>query len=285
MRSEETPLGDVLARAMKNAGLVLGYKHMCRWCKKTRPHEEEHPDCEPRHCPQCERKLWPKAIKRTLRFHDLRHTTASLLLAAGVDLFAVQKILRHTDPKVTSEVYAHLVPGYLHGAVDKLVLTPPNDPEISRGVTRDPARFGAPVVRAPSKSTSLQSIAPKKIPNIGDLVRRAWQESNLRPAASKLGHLGVLQCPAVYQIVCLRPLTPTTSNKKGRVGTTNHAPLATTLPQSQQLRPARWADRFSGNRAPPRRRKGQTGRKQRKPVARFELLTFRCFPICFHLPR
>jgi len=33
--------------------------------------------------------------------HDTRHTTATLLLGAGADLYAVARILRHTDPKVT----------------------------------------------------------------------------------------------------------------------------------------------------------------------------------------
>jgi hypothetical protein len=42
------------------------------------------------------------------RFHDLRHSTATLILEAGVPLATVQKFLRHTDPKITSEVYGHI---------------------------------------------------------------------------------------------------------------------------------------------------------------------------------
>jgi integrase len=53
-------------------------------------------------------KLWPRAFPRTLRFHDLRHTTATLLLKAGVPLATVQRILRHSDPAITTEVYGHL---------------------------------------------------------------------------------------------------------------------------------------------------------------------------------
>jgi len=64
--------------------------------------------------------LWAKALPRRFRLHDTRHTTATLLLSAGVDLYAVARILRHTDPKVTFETYAHLVPGYLHAQIDRL---------------------------------------------------------------------------------------------------------------------------------------------------------------------
>src|SRR5204863_315211 len=84
------------------------------------PHEERHADCDRRRCPRCKMLLWAKAVPRRFRLHDTRHTTATLLLAAGVDLYAVARILRHTDPKVTFETYAHLVPGYLHAQIDRL---------------------------------------------------------------------------------------------------------------------------------------------------------------------
>ena len=61
-----------------------------------------------------------QALPRRFRLHDTRHTTATLLLAAGVDLYAVARILRHSDPKITFETYAHLVPGYLHAQIDRL---------------------------------------------------------------------------------------------------------------------------------------------------------------------
>src|SRR5438128_12219953 len=68
--------------------------------------------------------LWAKAVPRKFRLHDTRHTTATLLLAAGVDLYAVARILRHTDPKLTFKTYAHLVPGYLHAQIDRLPAAP-----------------------------------------------------------------------------------------------------------------------------------------------------------------
>jgi integrase len=48
-----------------------------------------------------------KAGVPTLRFHDLRHTAVSLLLALGVPPHVVREIAGHSDIKVTMMVYAH----------------------------------------------------------------------------------------------------------------------------------------------------------------------------------
>ena len=42
-----------------------------------------------------------------IRFHDLRHTSASLMLNHGVPVLVVSKILGHSKPSVTLNVYAH----------------------------------------------------------------------------------------------------------------------------------------------------------------------------------
>jgi integrase len=43
-----------------------------------------------------------------MRFHDLRHSSASLLLAAGVGLAEVSMLLGHAELGVTMDFYAHL---------------------------------------------------------------------------------------------------------------------------------------------------------------------------------
>ncbi len=52
-----------------------------------------------------------QALKRAglpaIRFHDLRHTAASLMLANGEPLVTVSKILGHSSPAVTATIYAH----------------------------------------------------------------------------------------------------------------------------------------------------------------------------------
>lgn len=54
-----------------------------------------------------------------IRFHDLRHTFASHLVMAGVDLPTVQKLLGHRDIKTTMR-YAHLASDHLRSAVERL---------------------------------------------------------------------------------------------------------------------------------------------------------------------
>ena len=43
-----------------------------------------------------------------MRFHDLRHSCASLLLANGVPLKHIQEWLGHSDFTTTANIYAHL---------------------------------------------------------------------------------------------------------------------------------------------------------------------------------
>ena len=44
------------------------------------------------------------------------------MVMAGVNVIAVSKMLRHSDVKITANVYAHLSPEYLRAEVDKMKL-------------------------------------------------------------------------------------------------------------------------------------------------------------------
>jgi len=54
-----------------------------------------------------------------LRFHDLRHTAATRMVEAGVDLVTVSRILGHSSIQMTMR-YAHPTPENMRRAVDKL---------------------------------------------------------------------------------------------------------------------------------------------------------------------
>lgn len=45
-----------------------------------------------------------------MRFHDLRHSMATILLAAGVHPKVVQERLGHSSIKITMDVYSHVLP-------------------------------------------------------------------------------------------------------------------------------------------------------------------------------
>jgi len=53
-------------------------------------------------------KLLEKNDMRHIRFHDLRHTCASLLLKNGVSMKQIQEWLGHSDFSTTANIYAHL---------------------------------------------------------------------------------------------------------------------------------------------------------------------------------
>lgn len=65
------------------------------------------------------RKASKKAKIRNLRIHDLRHTAASRMIEAGVDVVSVSKILGHSDLKITMR-YCHPSRDTMRQAVEKL---------------------------------------------------------------------------------------------------------------------------------------------------------------------
>jgi integrase len=65
-------------------------------------------------------KLLTAAKLRRVRFHDLRHTFASLLIQQGESLAYIRDQLGHSSINVTVDTYGHLVPGGNRQAVDKL---------------------------------------------------------------------------------------------------------------------------------------------------------------------
>ena len=79
------------------------------WCfiaKPTRARWEQHPTSL--------NSALKTAKIHDLHFHDLRHTFATRMVQAGVDLYKVQRLLGHKSPIMTQR-YAHHYPESLAG--------------------------------------------------------------------------------------------------------------------------------------------------------------------------
>jgi integrase len=59
-------------------------------------------------------------LPHTVRFHDLRHTCATLLLSKNVNPKVVSEMLGHANVTVTLDTYSHVLPHMQDGAVDAM---------------------------------------------------------------------------------------------------------------------------------------------------------------------
>ena len=194
-RPETTSMEKVLRRALVRAGIVSGYRHTCRRCAaKKKPYSEEHPDKELRRCPVkeetgavCNMKLWPTGLPRWMRFHDLRHTTATLLLKARVPMYVVQKILRHADIRTTVGIYGHLdiedsrealksMPAAHHPGSDDL------EPPTPYRAPNVPSLF-----QADTEAQEHEGPGPENFSETGALYWSGTPDSNRRPSPWQCG--------------------------------------------------------------------------------------------------
>jgi len=103
------PLWDPLASLLKIWRLQCG---STMWLFKGRT-----PDFPLR--PECWRQLQWSRIKKQfnlppdLRFHDMRHSFATILLSLGADKGDIQQLMRHKSIKITMDIYRHMLPRHL----------------------------------------------------------------------------------------------------------------------------------------------------------------------------
>jgi hypothetical protein len=64
----------------------------------------------------------PALLPEGLRFYDLRHTCASLLIAQGATVKAVEAQLGHATASITLDTYGHLFPSEMEALANRLEL-------------------------------------------------------------------------------------------------------------------------------------------------------------------
>ena len=66
------------------------------------------------------RKFATRTKTRYIRLHDLRHTSASLLIAQGVRAKIISERLGHSDIRITMDTYGHALRSADQAAADTL---------------------------------------------------------------------------------------------------------------------------------------------------------------------
>jgi integrase len=75
---------------------------------------------EPRNLYRDFKLLLAKTALPSIRFHDLRHSAATLLLARGVPMRAIMELLGHSRIGVTMDTYAAVMPEMMRDVADTM---------------------------------------------------------------------------------------------------------------------------------------------------------------------
>lgn len=107
-------------------------KHRAAVLKEKLSQGEEYQDNDLVMCTPSGTPINPANVRRSLnvlikktavpkiRFHDLRHTHATLLLAKGVNVKVISERLGHSNIKITLDTYSHVLPTMQEDAVNKI---------------------------------------------------------------------------------------------------------------------------------------------------------------------
>ena len=110
-----------------------------------------------------------------IRIHDLRHTSATLLLEQGVHPKVVQERLGHSPISMTLDTYSHVMPSMQKAAAQKL------DELFARPRNENGCTLAAETV----ESTKPAHDGDSKVRDIFESFRHAQRDSNSRHSVPK----------------------------------------------------------------------------------------------------
>ena len=102
-----------------------------------------------------------KAGLPEIRFHDLRHTAASLMLNHGIPFIVMARMLGQAKPSITLDVYGHLIPSMDEVAAQKIdeIVTPVELHRlhpVAPGCTENDSQFQQDLETPPDIATSIE---------------------------------------------------------------------------------------------------------------------------------
>jgi len=142
-------------------------------------------------------RVFRLAVRRTgltgFRFHDLRHTYAALMVAAGAHLKYLQAQMGHSSIRVTLDLYGHLFPDANRGVLESLdALTSPSTPHRANAPKTTP-KGKVPVTRDfedGSDGTRTRDLRRDRPVRVRPLrvapARNYWLEQEFRTSSSRL---------------------------------------------------------------------------------------------------
>lgn len=118
MQREDAKLSRMLQSALARAGIVSGWRYVCR--RKGCGYRDERLGRAEARCPRCQFQLQRVGIPLHFRHYDLRHSCATLHRRAGADPLAIQILLGHAPESLTDSVYTHLTLEDVRREINKL---------------------------------------------------------------------------------------------------------------------------------------------------------------------
>ena len=192
MRTKDLDASSIVRKAVRDAGLLVGYDHKCR--RKGCGFRERRDDAKEGRCPRCGYRLMPIPVGQKITFHDLRSTAATHVADRTRDgIGNAQLLLGHHSPTVTAQHYL----GFTRTRYEEIRealrfgLAPSGASSGSDALVRlaDLIKRGAPV-GAPTPTATGRARPREKNPQRPQpLPKRAIQDSNLWPLAPEANAL------------------------------------------------------------------------------------------------
>ena len=103
-----------------------------------------------------EKTIMEKIVVKAIRFHDLRHTHATILLGRNIHPKVVSERLGHASIRITLDTYSHVLPTMQQTVVDALGDLGQSSSQKKPGKRRSPAKL-------PGKAKKTVSDTPRKM--------------------------------------------------------------------------------------------------------------------------
>ena len=113
----------VLGRDPRSGGIAFPYSDTYQRIKLDKPYVDSRTGSDRNVVNRIFHPSLKRAGLRRIRFHDLRHTTASLLIAQGENPKYIQSQMRHASIQTTFDRYGHLFSDTHKEAVARLDAT------------------------------------------------------------------------------------------------------------------------------------------------------------------